>query len=892
MTKHRMIRLSFCLSLLALLFCFCPELLARDPQNCLFCHKYRRLRVYDDKGTLNNYYVDTNLFHQSIHRSVTCIGCHSDVSKVPHGEVEHVDCAKICHLDRFTVMEDEKFSHADVAQNLELSVHGVRPDDPPEVAQLKPDCKYCHLNDLYTLPEEMPTEAVLKRCLNCHKEEGLQEVFTHISHRFKLKTSRPPLEIVQLCSSCHADRDFHTVMGFTGPKAEAVETYKETIHYRILQLGGKDTATCISCHASESIHDIRPPTDPKSSIYPDNRYETCKAGECHQGASPLISSVDSHLSKHKDKGPEIHIVEIIMEGVMFSTLFFLFTLMGMETYRRLRNRDARFFRWLRKPKPLFKTNLAAKGSRVRIPNLHRYVTFNPKGDYPRYSVHIVINHTLMVIAFTVSVVTGLPLFFHNSVLSHQIIDLMGGINTTRFIHRLSAILFTADCLYHLLVLLCGTLKRMYNKSFDVRRTQVPLLKDAQDLYNDFRYFLGLSSTRPRMEKFMYKQKVHYLAMIWGCSVLTLSGCCLLFPELMVNYLPFPKVSFNILRLMHAEESVLAFLVITLWHMYNVHIAPGRFPIQWTFWNGKINKDHQIEEHYLEYERQVQEGIAQAEEEKLPILGAAPHSHPSGAMKKSFLEALAVFVLVLVLAASASGYLTFWVQFEKKKEPSVKKSLEASFQTLRVKDQERKQLHDHFHLATEDRNLEAWAEKDACIICHSPYSHGKKSKAKALMNLHTEFLTCHSCHIKIAEGEKIRFGWINPTGFTPAGKPYGTTIDLQTGFFAETDDHYSKLTPLRNVNGEWVPVIPQTAAELGLKPTVDYSHIEDWKQYHEGTELEAFVRCTSCHSPGGILDFAGLGFEPARVNQLEKLEVSGMFTNYEIFYFPDLFEEKF
>jgi cytochrome b subunit of formate dehydrogenase len=566
--------------------------------------------------------------------------------------------------------------------------------------------------------------------------------------------------------------------------------------------------------------------------------------------------------------------------------------MGMETYRRLRNKDARFFRWLRKPKPLFANDLAEKGSRRRVPNLHRFVTFNPKGDYPRYSMHIVINHTLMVIAFTVSVITGLPLFFHNSAFSHEIIDIMGGITTTRFIHRMSAILFTADCVYHLLVLLCGTVKRVLQGSFDVRRTQFPLLKDARDLYHDFRYFLGLSKTRPPMEKFMYKQKVHYLAMVWGCSVLTLSGCCLLFPELMVKYVPFPKVSFNVLRLMHAEESVLAFLVITLWHMYNVHIAPGRFPVQWTFWNGKINKDHQIEEHYLEYERQVKEGIAQAEEERLPILSAAAHPHPSDISKKFSFEALLVSILVLFIAASASGYLTFWVQFEKEKEPPVTKSIESSFQTLRVKDQERKQLRDHFHLTTEDRNLEAWAEKDACIICHSPYPHGKKSKAKALMNLHTEFLTCHSCHIKIAEGEKIRFGWINPTGFKPAGKPYGTTIDLQAGFFAETDDHYSKLTPLRNVNGEWIPVIPQTAAELGLKPTVDYSHIEDWKQYHEGTELEEFVRCTSCHSPGGIIDFAGLGFEPARVNQLEKLEVSGMFTNYEVFYFPDLFKDKF
>jgi len=78
-----------------------------------------------------------------------------------------------------------------------------------------------------------------------------------------------------------------------------------------------------------------------------------------------------------------------------------------------------------------------------------------------------------------------------------------------------------------------------------------------------------------------------------------------------------------LRLLHADESVLAFLVITLWHLYNVHIAPGRFPVQWAFWNGRINRDHQIEEHFLEYERQVSEGIADCEEDKL-VKGVQKH----------------------------------------------------------------------------------------------------------------------------------------------------------------------------------------------------------------------------------------------------------------------------
>ncbi|MBW2553359.1 MAG: hypothetical protein JRC57_00185 [Deltaproteobacteria bacterium] len=595
---------------------FSPPVFARDPQNCLFCHKYKRLRAYDEKGELHNLYVDTHLFNQSIHRNVSCIGCHSDVEQIPHSKTEKVDCAKVCHLDKWKAFTGENFSHREVAENLQQSIHGVKPDDPPEIAELKPDCKYCHLNDLYTLPEEVPSEKVLARCLNCHKEKGIQETFIHISHRYKHKTSRSPLEIVELCASCHADEDFLNAVGFTGPKKEAVETYKETIHYRILQLGGNDTAECINCHATQSIHDIRPPSDPQSSIHPDNRYKTCQAEGCHPGAAANISVVDSHLSRHKDKGPEIKIVELIMEGVMFCTLFMLFTLMGMETYGRLRNRDARFFRWLRVPQFLKKRNPVDRNILGSIPNLHRYVNFTPKGDYQRYSIHIVINHMLIGISFTVAVVTGLPLFFHNSELSYQVINLMGGIDVTRLIHRVNAIVFTLDCSYHLLVLLLGTIKKLLNGTFDIRRTQFPLWKDLKDLYFDFRYFLGLEKTRPKMEKFMYKQKLHYLAMVWGCSVLTLSGCCLLFPEFMVNYLPFPKISFNILRLMHAEESVLAFLVITLWHLYNVHTAPGRFPIQWTFWNGKIAKDHQIEEHFLEYERQVKEGVAECEEDKI------------------------------------------------------------------------------------------------------------------------------------------------------------------------------------------------------------------------------------------------------------------------------------
>jgi hypothetical protein len=35
-------------------------------------------------------------------------------------------------------------------------------------------------------------------------------------------------------------------------------------------------------------------------------------------------------------------------------------------------------------------------------------------------------------------------------------------------------------------------------------------------------------------------------------------------------------------------------------------VPGRFPFQWTFLTGKITREHQIEEHFLEYIRNLEE----------------------------------------------------------------------------------------------------------------------------------------------------------------------------------------------------------------------------------------------------------------------------------------------
>ena len=121
---------------------------------------------------------------------------------------------------------------------------------------------------------------------------------------------------------------------------------------------------------------------------------------------------------------------------------------------------------------------------------------------------------------------------------------------------------------------------------------------------------------------MYKQKAHYLAILWGSFVLMVAGSALLFPDTIAAFFPdamskllpsgvldegsFPSFSQNLARLMHADEAVMALIVIAFWHWLNVHLVPGRFPLQWAFLTGKITREHQIEEHFLEYLRNLQE----------------------------------------------------------------------------------------------------------------------------------------------------------------------------------------------------------------------------------------------------------------------------------------------
>lgn len=236
------------------------------------------------------------------------------------------------------------------------------------------------------------------------------------------------------------------------------------------------------------------------------------------------------------------------------------------------------------------------------------VQSNPIGDLFRYSVHIRIQHLLTFTTFLLLAFTGLPIHYFDAFWAVPFNSVLGGVEVTRVIHRTLAFVMVASMVYHVLTILGGTLQRMAAGRFDIRRSILPILKDASDFAADMAYFAGRRENRPEMDKFMYKQKIHYFAAAFGNTVMVVSGSSFLFPEFWNSILPTNVASHfqEMMRLSHPHEALLALLVIAFWHWYNVHLAPGRFPMQWTFLTGKLTREHQMEEHFLEYLRNLAE----------------------------------------------------------------------------------------------------------------------------------------------------------------------------------------------------------------------------------------------------------------------------------------------
>jgi cytochrome b subunit of formate dehydrogenase len=207
-------------------------------------------------------------------------------------------------------------------------------------------------------------------------------------------------------------------------------------------------------------------------------------------------------------------------------------------------------------------------------------------------------HMMLFTSVIILIITGLPIKFPNSKISKFMMSLMGGISTQGILHRIGAVLLISFYVFH-------TLYTIFNK--EGRRDFLQLLprfKDIKDVFQMIKYFFGFAKEKPKFDRFSYIEKFDYWAVYWGGIVMVGSGLIMWFHNIALSY--FPKYVYDIAREAHSDEALLATLTIVIWHFYNVHFNPSRFPGSLVWWHGKLTKEQMIDEHPLEYERIVKE----------------------------------------------------------------------------------------------------------------------------------------------------------------------------------------------------------------------------------------------------------------------------------------------
>ncbi len=225
---------------------------------------------------------------------------------------------------------------------------------------------------------------------------------------------------------------------------------------------------------------------------------------------------------------------------------------------------------------------------------------SPDAGVERFPLHFRFQHILLIVSVTLLVLTAIPLWCSRYPFSGWpagVISFFGGLETVRAVHRWAGFLLIFAFAYHILYVLIHPAGR---RDFLL---MLPAKKDFADLYHNISYFAGKSGTPPRFGRFAYFEKFDYWAMFWGCIIMIGTGVIMLYPQEVAAFLPQPWTTrvFGVARETHYHEAILAALALFIWHVYNVHFKPGRFPGSMVWWHGKIIREEQEKEHPLERE---------------------------------------------------------------------------------------------------------------------------------------------------------------------------------------------------------------------------------------------------------------------------------------------------
>ena len=631
------------------------------PDTCLACHGDKDFSTQADGKTVS-LFVNGDRFNASVHKDISCQGCHSDVDVATHPGVapKPVDCGK-CHTEE--------------AKEYAGSIHGV---SSALGAKGPAKCVDCHGNhDI--LPVSNPASPVYKMnlpatCGKCHTQNNIPAEFKmkypNVATQFQESIHGKALLQLGLivapsCDDCHGVHNIRRAVDAASPISHAnvaktcgkchvtVEaTYDKSIHGQLLAKGDPRAPNCIDCHSAHQIvnpnvknfkeqsdivcgkchqdrlehyretyhgkamalgqanstaevaacYDCHGNHDVLPPSDPASRLSQANivhtCQKCHPGATRSFTKFEPHANPLD--GKHYPFLHLIFV-VMTALLIGVFTLFGAHTLL-----------WLFRSAYLYlHDSKTFREAKIKIAeDEEQFTRFQP---FERFL------HLLMVSSFLLLVLTGMPLKFYYTAWARAFFHFFGGPEVARTLHHFAAVITFAYFFLHV----TNTIGHLWRRRSFLRDPQtgrfrptrifkamahpdsmIPTAQDWRDFIAHNKWFFG-KGPKPQFDRWTYWEKFDYLAVFWGIFAIGLSGLIMWFPTFFSHFMPGWMI--NVANLIHSDEALLAAGFIFTVHFFNTHFRLEKFPMDTVIFSGRVSKSELLHERKRWYDRLVAEG---------------------------------------------------------------------------------------------------------------------------------------------------------------------------------------------------------------------------------------------------------------------------------------------
>ncbi len=211
-------------------------------QQCLGCHGADGMQKKLADGDTLQLRVPGDMFAKSVHSSIGCTGCHTDVDLAAHPPAEK----DIASKRGFSLAMTQvcRGCHADKFDQWETSVHAALVRNGDSAAPVCTDCHNPHavIKDAATQIDQVP-------CQKCHS--AIYTAYSGSMHAAYRRSSDKGY--APICSDCHSAHDVKPTSLGQGPEAACFGCHEGVLeaHQKWLPNAALhfEVVTCPACHA-------------------------------------------------------------------------------------------------------------------------------------------------------------------------------------------------------------------------------------------------------------------------------------------------------------------------------------------------------------------------------------------------------------------------------------------------------------------------------------------------------------------------------------------------------------------------------------------------------------------------------------------------------------------